>query len=938
MRNHVVASSACCAGSPPSRAAPAPPYRTRLHPFTAECNGGREHSVRAGDSCANGIVWIDSYVIQRRFRSCMSVRPGVPRALRALALLLAVSSVCVNVHALSASPTPGAAGVVAAADASPSASPPPPVNYFCGDGVCSAAYLRLGETCGNCPQDCGPCQPLADATACVEDRVVAMGFSAGPSPVTRTLLAVLAGHNAHATFFPVGANMTVYPGLIQAEVAGGHSTLAHSNTLTPLTSQSLPATYNEFALQSLDYQMLTCRRPTLYRPPGDLNDDAHRGMLQRMGFRNVGWNLDTQDTTWTTSQFMWALGNFTAELASLSPSGVLTRQHDTTAEAAALTPLYFNALTSAGYSTVTVERCIWGPNYTAHPSWVFAHRYCNDPAVIGMSQKDATAVWPSPTPDLPCPLSDWGEWSPCDAACGSGTQTRARLTLPPSRATTTACTGVDLVQLQTCANPSLPAACGVVMTPSSCPLSEWVWWNASVSCGAPVGVQGTQVQYRRVVLDGDTRGIIPGSQLNNADVAAVENLPLACGAVTRTVLCVGTIPVQRLYSFPSPLPVAGDTVTPNIGSGSTTSSSEIIGLSALGAIVMIVCVVAWYLKKKLIATDLPPTSGKGAEGGHGGDAHTVQPQPGGPKWPGPKVPDLTPAPAAPATPTAASSSVSSPPRPGPSLTLPSPLSSRQLTGTQNVGPKSPHGPPSATTSASLGPALLPLPLASPQAPTSPTSPGPQSHKSPTAAATAATAAPTAPTATSPPAPSAVRVEEAGGSQALPAPLTSPLAEESYPPPHSVFSPTAAPTRLRKPKLQEALSRQPHLAAGATVPGKSPRTSSSPNLVGLALAALGPTPGGASGPESIGAGTPRSKPRSECKRKVHRDSDGGGQGTPLPLADDALPSTGVRTHSSASFNLQAVTGAGNLRRIKQQMSARLPGPSGIHRDQAPLQFY
>lgn len=52
---------------------------------------------------------------------------------------------------------------------------------------------------------------------------------------------------------------------------------------------------------------------------------------------------------------------------------------------------------------------------------------------------------------LTCPVSDWSVWSPCDATCGVGSQTRVRLSMPPSNQfNSTACSKTQFIQLQTC--------------------------------------------------------------------------------------------------------------------------------------------------------------------------------------------------------------------------------------------------------------------------------------------------------------------------------------------------------------------------------------------------------------------------------------------------------------------------------------------------------
>ena len=110
---------------------------------------------------------------------------------------------------------------------------------MCGNGVCELPYLLEGEDCGNCPSDCGPCQPFGDDTRCVENGVFAFTIDDGPSPVTPQLLSVLATSGVTASFFLLGRNVDTYPGTVASEYAQRHSLGSHSYSHTSLTTLSL---------------------------------------------------------------------------------------------------------------------------------------------------------------------------------------------------------------------------------------------------------------------------------------------------------------------------------------------------------------------------------------------------------------------------------------------------------------------------------------------------------------------------------------------------------------------------------------------------------------------------------------------------------------------------------------------------------------------------
>ena len=543
---------------------------------------------------------------------------GALRAVRAMMLLATVMA-----HAVASSTTP-------TATPSPSVSVAPSrtlaLRYKCGDGMCDATYLRVGETCGNCPEDCGPCQIVPDAATCVVPGEYSLSFDDGPSVFTHNLLDSLSALKVNASFFLIGTNMKWMGAITQRQVSVGHSTLSHTFTHPHFLQTSIPDTYYELVKNDVAFSVHSCRRPTIYRPPYGETDDVHRALAHRMGYRGVVWNLDTQDWNYAKSHPDWILGNFSINLAAKKNGSIIQLQHDLLQESIDLVPQLVGMIRDAGYTFVSTERCIWGDDYESHPSWAYMLRNCNDASVKGAGV-DPRFSWPKSTAANPCPLTTWSEWSGCDAVCGAGSQTRVRLTMPPSLRSKSQCRGVELIQQRPCtgngSTPSGPVNCSAPVSSSCSTLTEWSWWNATVECGLPVGLRGTQLQYRRVLRAGESRSSaakLPGSNLTAADITALEAVPEQCGPVLRAVLCAGTgvlPPSSVTFSdIPTPTGPGGTTVTST--SGTTTIAAK-VGLSLVGAIVAVVVIVAYYLKKRLgdFVTSDPPKKHTDHVGGHG---------------------------------------------------------------------------------------------------------------------------------------------------------------------------------------------------------------------------------------------------------------------------------------------------------------------------------
>ena len=144
--------------------------------------------------------------------------------------------------------------------------------------------------------------------------------------------------------------------------------------------------YNEFYMSRVSFSNTICRDPMLYRPPfGNTNANV-RTQAAKMGLRGVLWNLDTNDWQYADTNPTLMFSQFNAKIASLKPTGIVQLQHDLLQGSVNAVTTFINTAQANGYSLVTIERCLWGPNFQRHPSWVYMVRTpCNLKALYAVT-------------------------------------------------------------------------------------------------------------------------------------------------------------------------------------------------------------------------------------------------------------------------------------------------------------------------------------------------------------------------------------------------------------------------------------------------------------------------------------------------------------------------------------------------------------------------
>jgi peptidoglycan/xylan/chitin deacetylase (PgdA/CDA1 family) len=116
--------------------------------------------------------------------------------------------------------------------------------------------------------------------------LVALTFDDGPAPgATPEILAMLAHHRAHATFFLIGERTRAYPALVSAIRQGGHEVGNHSYA----TGSMLRASDEVFVANLLraERALALGGGRKLYRPPGGLIRHSQVALAEAHGYRCV---------------------------------------------------------------------------------------------------------------------------------------------------------------------------------------------------------------------------------------------------------------------------------------------------------------------------------------------------------------------------------------------------------------------------------------------------------------------------------------------------------------------------------------------------------------------------------------------------------------------------------------------------------------------------
>lgn len=133
----------------------------------------------------------------------------------------------------------------------------------------------------------------------VQDKVVALTFDDGPSPIwTPRILDELKKAGVKATFFMVGNHVERYPDLARRVLEEGHEIGNHTYDHHVLLYYTMDELEKEIKKAEAAIRSATGQTTVYFRPPKAWLTNAEKQKIKDMGYTIVLWSLNSKD--WVT--------------------------------------------------------------------------------------------------------------------------------------------------------------------------------------------------------------------------------------------------------------------------------------------------------------------------------------------------------------------------------------------------------------------------------------------------------------------------------------------------------------------------------------------------------------------------------------------------------------------------------------------------------------
>lgn len=163
----------------------------------------------------------------------------------------------------------------------------------------------------------------SDAEVAEVEKIIALTFDDGPHPrYTPQILDILQEYGVKATFFEVGENVKYYSDVSIRVVNEGHEIGNHTYSHPHIRTLDGFALLEEVERCEAEIYRVTGVKPTLFRPPEGVVDDAVKVMAQEKNYSLVLWDIDTRD--WAAT----SVPDMVENIISNGSSGDIILMHD----------------------------------------------------------------------------------------------------------------------------------------------------------------------------------------------------------------------------------------------------------------------------------------------------------------------------------------------------------------------------------------------------------------------------------------------------------------------------------------------------------------------------------------------------------------------------------------------------------------------------------
>ncbi len=191
---------------------------------------------------------------------------------------------------------------------------------------------------------------------------VALTFDDGPhSSNTPRLLDILRARNVKATFYVIGKNVDLYPGIVRRAVAEGHEIGNHTYTHPKLSSLSNERVMMEIRRTDEAIMRACGLRPKTLRPPYGALLQSQRQMIHAsLGYPTIMWSVDPLDWKRPGASVV------TSRIVNGTNNGAIILAHDLHGSSVDAMPATIDTLLRKGYRFVTVSQLLaMGGNHQA---------------------------------------------------------------------------------------------------------------------------------------------------------------------------------------------------------------------------------------------------------------------------------------------------------------------------------------------------------------------------------------------------------------------------------------------------------------------------------------------------------------------------------------------------------------------------------------------